>query len=118
VNLSLLSTDQSILNNNLIFLNLFILLLLLRIKAWWLAHHFITTVCTAILLIWPESQSYNYFRDHFILFSFYISFVQLLQYYYQKGSLYRLRALGEKEDMDVSVGKLILFQLQLELILV
>lgn len=32
-------------------------------------------------------------------------FVQLLQYYYQKGCLYRLRALGEKEDMDTTVGK-------------
>jgi len=32
-------------------------------------------------------------------------FVQLLQYYYQKGCLYRLRALGEKEDMDTTVGR-------------
>jgi len=31
-------------------------------------------------------------------------FVQLLQYYYQKGCLYRLRALGEKADMDTTVG--------------
>ena len=44
-----------------------------RIKGWWLAHHFITTVCTAILLIWPDSQSYHAFRQQFIWFSFYIS---------------------------------------------
>lgn len=74
-----------------------------QIKGWWLTHHFITTVCTAILLIWPDSQSYHAFRQQFIWFSFYISFVQLLQYYYQKGCLYRLRALGEKEDMDTTM---------------
>jgi len=30
--------------------------------------------------------------------------VQLMQYYYQKGSLYRLRALGQRRSMDVTVG--------------
>ena len=74
-----------------------------RIKGWWQAHHFITTVCTAILLIWPDSESYHSFRPTFIWFSFYLSIVQLLQYYYQKGSLYRLRALGEKEEMDTTI---------------
>ena len=29
----------------------------------------------------------------------------VLQYYYQKGSLYRLRALGERHDMDITVGR-------------
>ena len=33
-----------------------------------------------------------------------LGFVQLLQYYYQKGCLYRLRALGEKAEMDTTVG--------------
>jgi hypothetical protein len=33
--------------------------------AWWRAHHFIATVATAILLTWPDSQS------------FYLSFVQV-----------------------------------------
>lgn len=74
-----------------------------KIQGWWQAHHFISTICTAILLIWPDSESYNTFRNQFIWFSFYISFVQLLQYYYQKGCLYRLRALGEKEDMSTTV---------------
>lgn len=32
-------------------------------------------------------------------------FVQFLQYYYQSGCLYRLRALGERHNMDLTVGK-------------
>jgi len=35
-------------------------------------------------------------------------FFQLMQYYYQSGCLYRLRALGERHDMDITVGKLLL----------
>lgn len=74
-----------------------------KINGWWQAHHFITTVCVAIFLIWPDSELYQAFRQNFNLFCFYTMFVQLLQYYYQKGCLYRLRALGEKEDMDTTV---------------
>ncbi|CAF0770671.1 unnamed protein product [Brachionus calyciflorus] len=74
-----------------------------QIKGWWQAHHFITTVCTAILLIWPDSESYQLFRQQFIYFSFYLSIVQVLQCYYQNGVLYRLRALGEKQDMDTTM---------------
>lgn len=33
-------------------------------------------------------------------------FVQFLQYYYQSGCLYRLRALGERHTMDLTVGEL------------
>lgn len=35
-----------------------------------------------------------------------VGFVQFLQYYYQSGCLYRLRALGERHNMDLTVGKL------------
>lgn len=31
--------------------------------------------------------------------------VQFLQYYYQSGCLYRLRALGERNQLDLTVGK-------------
>lgn len=31
--------------------------------------------------------------------------VQFLQYYYQSGCLYRLRALGERHNMDLTVGE-------------
>ena len=36
------------------------------------------------------------------MFVLYLSFVQFLQYYYQRGCLYRLRALGERHNMDVT----------------
>lgn len=32
-------------------------------------------------------------------------FLQFLQYYYQSGCLYRLRALGERNQLDLTVGK-------------
>lgn len=34
-----------------------------------------------------------------------LGFVQFLQYYYQSGCLYRLRALGERHTMDLTVGE-------------
>ncbi|KAI3388056.1 hypothetical protein SNEBB_007255 [Seison nebaliae] len=74
-----------------------------NIHFWWRLHHFIATVCSGILLIWPDGESYRQFRTPFLIFSFYVSFVQVLQYYYQKGTLYRLRALGEAETMDITV---------------
>lgn len=40
-------------------------------------------------------------RSHALL----AGFVQFLQYYYQSGCLYRLRALGERHNMDLTVGK-------------
>ena len=33
-----------------------------------------------------------------------VGLLQLMQYYYQCGSLYRLRALGERRTMDITVG--------------
>lgn len=45
-------------------------------------------------------------------------FVQFLQYYYQSGCLYRLRALGERHNMDLTVGKdLVPAQLDVPLLL-
>ncbi len=35
-----------------------------------------------------------------------VGFISLIQYYYQKGTLYRLRSLGERRNMDITVGKL------------
>ncbi|ESN97264.1 hypothetical protein HELRODRAFT_185931, partial [Helobdella robusta] len=74
-----------------------------RIKGWWITHHFISTACAGLLLIWPDGYSYHLFRPQFIIFSIYLSVVQLLQYYYQIGALYRLRALGERRNMDITV---------------
>uniref|UniRef100_A0AAQ5WWS0 Transmembrane protein 120B n=1 Tax=Amphiprion ocellaris TaxID=80972 RepID=A0AAQ5WWS0_AMPOC len=48
-----------------------------RIKGWWVSHHYVST--------------------------FLSGFVQFLQYYYQSGCLYRLRALGERNQLDLTV---------------
>ena len=74
-----------------------------RIKGWWISHHFISTACAGILLIWPDGYTYHQFRAQFVIFSIYLSLVQLMQYYYQSGVLYRLRALGERRSMDLTV---------------
>jgi len=74
-----------------------------RIKGWWISHHFISTACAGIFLIWPDGYTYSQFRRQFVVFSVYLSVVQLVQYYYQSGCLYRLRALGERRNMDITV---------------
>ncbi|XP_054712639.1 ion channel TACAN-like [Uloborus diversus] len=74
-----------------------------RIKGWWRTHHFITTVLTGVLILWHDDKSYQLFRSQFMWYSCYVSFVQFLQYNYQQGCLYRLRALGERHNMDITV---------------
>lgn len=74
-----------------------------RIKGWWRAHHFISTVCAGILLIWPQGEPWLLFRNQFMYFNAYISMVQFLQFRYQRGVLYRLKALGERHDMDITI---------------
>nr|XP_039248780.1 ion channel TACAN-like [Styela clava] len=74
-----------------------------RIKGWWVMHHYVAVFLSGIFVIWPEGQSYQEFRSRFMAFSIYQSFIQLLQYYYQTGCLYRLRALGLRPDMDITV---------------
>ncbi|MGH0165574.1 UNVERIFIED_CONTAM: hypothetical protein FKN15_011290 [Acipenser sinensis] len=51
----------------------------------------------------PNGFIYKMFRNQFLAFSIYQSFVQFLQYYYQSGCLYRLRALGERNHLDLTV---------------
>uniref|UniRef100_A0A665TLE8 Transmembrane protein 120A n=1 Tax=Echeneis naucrates TaxID=173247 RepID=A0A665TLE8_ECHNA len=55
------------------------------------------------LLLSPEGALYQMFRNQFLTYCQYQSFVQFLQYYYQSGCLYRLRALGERHNMDLTV---------------
>lgn len=74
-----------------------------RIKGWWRAHHFISTVCAAVLLVWPQGEPWQLFRNQFMYFNAYISMVQYLQFRYQKGVLYRLKALGERHNMDITI---------------
>jgi len=51
----------------------------------------------------PDGLMYNKFRVQFLSYILYSSFLQFLQYYYQHGCLYRLRALGERYDMDITI---------------
>jgi len=74
-----------------------------RVKGWWRVHHFISTVLSGVLLIWPNNSVYYEFRTQFMWFNVYISFVQFLQFRYQQGCLYRLRALGERHNMDITI---------------
>lgn len=74
-----------------------------RIKGWWRVHHFLSTVCAGVLLIWPQGEPWQLFRHQFMYFNAYISIVQYLQFRYQKGVLYRLKALGERHDMDITI---------------
>jgi len=74
-----------------------------RIKGWWRFHHFFSTVAAGILLIWPDNEAWLLFRHQFVLFNIYISFVQYLQFRYQRGALYRLKALGERHNMDITI---------------
>ncbi|XP_030210274.1 transmembrane protein 120B isoform X2 [Gadus morhua] len=73
-----------------------------RIKGWWVSHHYVSTFLSGVMLTWPEGQMYQMFRSQFLAFSIYQSFVQFLQYYYQSGCLYRLRALGERNQLDLT----------------
>ena len=74
-----------------------------RIKGWWRTHHFISCVVGGVLLVWPDGPAYREFRDQHTLFNVYVAFIQYLQYVYQKGCLYRLRSLGERREMDITI---------------
>uniref|UniRef100_A0AAY5KHE5 Transmembrane protein 120B n=1 Tax=Esox lucius TaxID=8010 RepID=A0AAY5KHE5_ESOLU len=77
-----------------------------RIKGWWVSHHYVSTFLSGVMLTWPEGSMYQMFRSQFLAFSIYQSFVQFLQYYYQSGCLYRLRALGERNQLDLTFWQL------------
>uniref|UniRef100_A0A3B3BAL5 Transmembrane protein 120A n=1 Tax=Oryzias melastigma TaxID=30732 RepID=A0A3B3BAL5_ORYME len=74
-----------------------------RIKGWWVFHHYISAFLSGVMLTWPDGNLYKMFRGQFLAYCLYQSFVQCLQYYYQSGCLYRLRTLGERHNMDLTV---------------
>ncbi|XP_025258638.1 transmembrane protein 120B [Theropithecus gelada] len=73
------------------------------IKGWWVSHHYVSTFLSGVMLTWPNGPIYQKFRNQFLAFSIFQSCVQFLQYYYQRGCLYRLRALGERNHLDLTV---------------
>ncbi|XP_061576263.1 transmembrane protein 120A-like [Cololabis saira] len=74
-----------------------------RIKGWWVFHHYVSAFLSGVMLTWPDGNLYKSFRNQFLAYLFYQNFVQCLQYYYQSGCLYRLRTLGERHNMDLTV---------------
>ncbi|KAJ7990512.1 hypothetical protein DPEC_G00301110 [Dallia pectoralis] len=74
-----------------------------RIKGWWVFHHYISAFLSGVMLTWPDGHLYQSFRNQFLAYSLYQSLVHCMQYYYQSGCLYRLRTLGERHNMDVTV---------------
>ncbi|XP_062329848.1 ion channel TACAN-like [Osmerus eperlanus] len=74
-----------------------------RIKGWWVFHHYVSAFLSGVMLTWPDGVLYHTFRNLFLAYTLYQSFVQCLQCYYQSGCLYRLRALGERHNMDLTV---------------
>ncbi|KAI0980119.1 hypothetical protein GJ496_005091 [Pomphorhynchus laevis] len=74
-----------------------------RIRRWWRFHHFLACINNGIILMWPHSKCYHSVRKYMIILCFYLTCVQTLQFYYQQGLLYRLRALGESKQMDVNL---------------
>ena len=75
-----------------------------KIKSWRHAHHFITTIIGGVILVWPNIACYQTFRPQLMWFNTYLTFVQYLQFTYQKGCLCRLRSLGERDDMDITIN--------------
>ncbi|VIO92046.1 conserved hypothetical protein,hypothetical protein [Brugia malayi] len=74
-----------------------------RIKGWWIMHHYVSCVLSGITVTWGDGECYRSIRTQFIMFCFFLAFVQLLQCRYQTGCLRRLHALGQRYSMDVSV---------------
>lgn len=75
-----------------------------KIKGWWRLHHFITTAQAGIIIVWPDGVIYGMFRRQFTWYVCFISIIQFWQFYYQQGCLYRLRALGESHNMDITIS--------------
>lgn len=58
-------------------------------------------------LVYSDGSASNEPNQSFIsVASIHTGFVQCLQCYYQSGCLYRLRALGERHNLDLTVGEI------------
>lgn len=74
-----------------------------KIKGWWRIHHIISTGLSTILLVWPDNEIWTSFRKQFLWYNIYTCFITYLQFKYQHGALYRLKALGERDNMDITI---------------
>lgn len=72
-----------------------------HIRPWWLAHHYLSIAVVAVVLVWPEGETYRKFYPRFNIFACFVGFIQLLEFDYQRRRMYTLRALGKKDAMDL-----------------
>eukprot|EP00042_Codosiga_hollandica_P041019 m.362053 g.362053 ORF g.362053 m.362053 type:complete len:333 (-) comp56012_c0_seq1:130-1128(-) len=73
-----------------------------KIMHWWLVHHYLAILLSCIILTWPDTESYHTFRTKFMAFSLFLAAVQIFQFKYQSGILYKKRALGQSETMETT----------------
>ena len=52
----------------------------------------------------PDGLMYNLFRTQFVAYHCYTTVIQFVQFNYQRQCLYRLRTLGERNDMDLTIS--------------
>ncbi|KAF1744761.1 hypothetical protein MXB_5465 [Myxobolus squamalis] len=74
-----------------------------RIMLWWRLHHYISILGSGIVMIWPNSFSYQSYRPHYYTYSAIQALAHIVQYSYQKRILYRLRTLGVTSSMALTV---------------
>lgn len=75
-----------------------------RIRGWWVSHHYISAFLTGIHILWPaDAHEYMRFRTKFVVLSLMISIVQIIQFTYQSGLLYRLRSLRKVDFLHITV---------------
>lgn len=75
-----------------------------NIRGWWFAHHIISMILCAVMIIWDKQGDgdYNQLRTSLFIFYLYIGSVQVLQYRYQMNRLYALRSLSRVDPMETT----------------
>lgn len=75
-----------------------------NIRGWWFAHHIISMILCAVMIIWDKRMEggYQHIRTSIFSFYLYIGSVQVLQYRYQMNRLYALRSLSRVDPMETT----------------
>jgi hypothetical protein len=73
-----------------------------KIKLWWLIHHYGSIIVAAVSLMWPPGTCYASFKTQFMFFSFCLSCVMTVQFFYQRAKLYRQVAMGKSHHLVVT----------------
>eukprot|EP00051_Salpingoeca_urceolata_P019443 m.284310 g.284310 ORF g.284310 m.284310 type:complete len:349 (+) comp19423_c0_seq6:332-1378(+) len=73
-----------------------------NIRGWWLTHHHIAIFLSWTMMVWPSGFTYVEFHFQFMVFSVFLAIVQVLQFRYQLGKIYKERALGKQPSVDIT----------------